>query len=527
MNEEEKLIDDKYIYTKIQLEDGSISDAILVAVDAKNVKFSDGDNLVEKLVLQASRKIYQDTGISFDKNIDISEIENVIALGEQHFIDVDNVVTIGQKNTVISWRDEEQEQIFSSENSSSEGGNNAIKGSDTSHAEGLNNTILLSKFSHAEGAENTVNSIAAHVEGNKNIIYSILSHAIGLNNTLQDISSNSYVAGNGNNIVGDNSLTFGVGLKNNFNNFFMKGIYNEDIQPEEYTVTTTDENGNKIKETRTRNYYTLIGNGTSNDNRSNAFVLDDSGDFNVKGKLSVPFLTGGFYGKFDRTLNKKRISYFVHHFGKCSNSLKYYLGAGFLRERDFEDWQFQRIEEKFTYWKADEQKYILNKNIENYITLVNISYYNDMNIIEEVKGYEKRYNTENNEEVAQFTKETKTTNDGFLLVQFWVDAKAEPDQDDAIIKFDILLEDKSLEDWMPMYSLTTGKHILELHCPLLNMEMDKVYNVKINARCQSGEVIIDTGQIKILMYGEGIGIGEEIPKKEDLLENEKQGGEIK
>ena len=65
--EEKKIIDDKYIYTKIQLQDGSISDAILVAVDAENVKFNDGNNLVEKLALRASRKIYQDTGINFDK----------------------------------------------------------------------------------------------------------------------------------------------------------------------------------------------------------------------------------------------------------------------------------------------------------------------------------------------------------------------------------------------------------------------------------------------------------------------------
>ena len=520
MDEEEKIIDDKYIYTKIQLEDGSVSDAILVAVDAENVKFSDGDNLVEKLALRASRKIYQDTGISFDENIDISEIENVIVLGEQHIIDVNNIGLIGKKNFIVSWEDEENNNIVSSENSFAEGESNILRGSIASHVEGKNNTIFLSNFSHAEGTENEINGVAAHSEGSKNIINSILSHTIGINNVLRDTASNSYVVGSNNNITGYNSLTFGIGLNNSFNNFFMKGTYNADFQPEEYTVTVTDEEGNQIKETRTRNYYTLIGNGTNNDNRSNAFVLDDSGDFNVKGKLTVPFLTGGFYGKFDRTVNKRRISYFVHHFGDCSRSLQYYLGAGFFRNKEFEDWQFQRIEEKFTYWEADEQKYILNKSIENYTTLVNISYYNNMNIIEKVEGYKKRYD-KNNEEIAQFTKETKNTNDGFLLVQFWVDVKAEQNQDDAIIKFDILLEDKSLENWIPMRSLTTGKHIIELHCPLLNMEMDKVYNVKINARCQSGEVAIDTAQIKILIYGEGIGIGEEIPKKEESYETEK------
>ena len=519
--EEEKIIDDKYIYTKIQLQDGSVSDAILVAVDAENVKFNDGDNLVEKMALRASRKIYQDTGINFDKNIDISNIENVIALGEQHIIDVDNVGAIGRKNSVISLEDEEGNSIIPSENSFAEGENNIIKGSDSSHVEGMNNNILLSNFSHVEGNENSVNKDIVHSEGNKNIINSTLSHAIGVKNIIQEAANNSYVIGSDNIITRYNSLTFGLGLNNYFNNFFMKGTYNKEFEPEEYIVTTKDSEGNEIKEIKTRNYYTLIGNGTDNENRSNALVLDDSGDFNVKGKLSVPFLTGGFYGKFDRTKNKKRITHFIHHFGDCSGStLRYYIGAGFIRENTFEDWEFQRIEEKFTYWEADEQKYILNPNNKNYTTLVNIHYYNDMKIIQEVEGYKKRYN-EKNEEVAQFTKETKATNDGFLLVQFWTEVEKVSSQDDAIVKFDILIDEKSLENWIPMYSLAPGNHILELHCPLKNMEMDRIYNVKINARCQSGEITIDTRKIKILMYGEGIGIGEEIPKKEEIEGDEK------
>ena len=145
--EEKKIIDDKYIYTKIQLQDGSVSDAILVAVDAENVKFNDGNNLVEKLALRASRKIYQDTGINFDKNIDISNIENVIVLGEQHIIDADNVGVIGRKNSIISLEDEEENSIISSENGFAEGENNIIKGSDSSHVEGMNNNILLSNLS--------------------------------------------------------------------------------------------------------------------------------------------------------------------------------------------------------------------------------------------------------------------------------------------------------------------------------------------------------------------------------------------
>lgn len=520
--EEEKIIDDKYIYTKIQLQDGSISDAILVAVDAENVKFDDEDNLVEKLALRASRKIYQDTGISFDENIDISNIENVIALGEQHIIDSDNIGAIGKKNSVISWEDEEENSIISSENSFAEGEGNIIKGSNSSHVEGMNNNILLSNFSHVEGNENSVNKDTVHSEGNENTINSTLSHAIGVKNIIQETADNSYVIGSGNAITGSNSLTFGLGLNNHLNNFFAKGTYNEEFEPEEYVVKIKDSEGNEIKETRTRNYYTLIGNGTDNENRSNALVLDDSGDFNVKGKLSVPFLTGGFYGKFDRTKSRKRTIHFVHHFGDCSGTtLRYYLGAGFIRESNFVDWQFQRIEEKFTYWEADEQKYILNPNNKNYTNLVNIHYYNDMKIIQEVKGYRKRYNRENGEEVAQFTKETKATNDGFLLVQFWTEVKKTSNQDDAIIKFDILIDGKSLDNWIPMYSLTPGNHILELHCPLENIEIDRVYNVKINARCQSGEVIVDTKKIKILMYGEGVGIGDEIPKKEEIEGDER------
>ena len=243
--EEENIIDDKYIYTKIQLQDGSISDAILVAVDAENVKFDNGSNLVEKLALRASRKIYQDTGISFDKNIDISDIENVITLGEQHIIDVDNIGAIGKKNSVISWEDEEENSMVSSENSFAEGENNIIKGSNSSHAEGMNNNILLSNFSHVEGNENSVNEDIAHLEGNKNTINSTLSHAIGVQNIIQETANNSYVIGSNNVITGYNSLTFGLGLNNYFNNFFMKGTYNKEFEPEEYIVTTKDSEGNE------------------------------------------------------------------------------------------------------------------------------------------------------------------------------------------------------------------------------------------------------------------------------------------
>ena len=68
MEEEEKKYEDKYVYTKIQLEDGTITDAILVAVDAENVRWRDGSDLIDALAKRASRKIYQDTGIIFDNN---------------------------------------------------------------------------------------------------------------------------------------------------------------------------------------------------------------------------------------------------------------------------------------------------------------------------------------------------------------------------------------------------------------------------------------------------------------------------
>lgn len=516
MDEEEKIIDDKYIYTKIQLEDGTVTDAILVAVDAENVKFNDGDNLVDKLLQKASRKFYQDKNIVFDNNtilIDLEEPEEIVLLGTQNMTDSNNTFAIGYDNAVLSTEDFECYGNFI------EGKSNHISGSIAAHAEGESNQINESNYSHAEGEKNIIDSVTSHVEGNENTIYGILSHALGQNNTIQDEASSSYAAGYKNEIVGYNSVCLGIGLKNNFNNFLMTGTYNEVFEPEEYQVT---ENNEKV--TKQRVYYKVIGNGTDDENRSNAFILDDSGDYHVLGKLSTPSITGGFYGKFERDKNRKRITSYVYDFGDCKNSLKFFTGGGYQREREYDEWQFQRIEEKFSYWEADEKKYTLNKNEKNYITLVDIHYYNDMKIIQEIKGYKERYD-KNGAEVAQFTKETKTTNDGFLLVQLWTEVKKDVDQDDAIAKFDMVLQDKSLDNWIPMYSLTPGHHILEFHCPLQNMELNKIYNVKLKGLCQSGEVTIDINKIKVLVYGEGVGLGTEIPKKEDLPENEEQGGE--
>ena len=136
MEEEEKKYEDKYVYTKIQLEDGTITDAILVAVDAKNVRWRDGSDLIGALAKKASRKIYQDTGIIFDDD-NIGEAENVAIVGKSIILTANNSFAMGKDNHVSKTKDKD----IIIQNNFIEGQNNTMIDTSDSHIYGSNNSI--------------------------------------------------------------------------------------------------------------------------------------------------------------------------------------------------------------------------------------------------------------------------------------------------------------------------------------------------------------------------------------------------
>ena len=137
MEEEEKKYEDKYVYTKIQLEDGTITDAILVAVDAKNVRWRDGSDLIDALAKRASRKIYQDTGIIFDDN-NIGGAENVAIVGESIVLTANNSFAMGKNNYVSKIKDD-----IIVQNNFIEGQDNPMIDTSDSHIYGSNNSISV------------------------------------------------------------------------------------------------------------------------------------------------------------------------------------------------------------------------------------------------------------------------------------------------------------------------------------------------------------------------------------------------
>lgn len=115
-------------------------------------------------------------------------------------------------------------------------------GANCSHAEGSTNTISsAATCSHVEGFDNTVSGNTSHAEGAENTVSGTYSHAEGIGNIIS--GSESHVEGFHNLVYSDNQ--------------HVQGKYN-----------VADSNDK---------YAFIIGNGTTDDTRSNAFAVDWNG----------------------------------------------------------------------------------------------------------------------------------------------------------------------------------------------------------------------------------------------------------
>lgn len=133
-------------------------------------------------------------------------------------------------------------------NSSAEGWR-VIAGGPFSHAEGVE-TFTIGEYSHAEGLKTVAAGNCSHAEGGENWNAGNYSHVEGNSNYIAVNSNNSHVEGVGN---------IAIGLTQH-----IQGKYNQPIEDARM----------------------LIGNGTSNEARSNILeVYDDS--IKVKGDLTV------------------------------------------------------------------------------------------------------------------------------------------------------------------------------------------------------------------------------------------------
>ena len=139
---------------------------------------------------------------------------------------------------------------------------------DSSHAEG-GATTASGNYSHAEGWKTTASGRYSHAEGDSTTASGSHSHAEGINTTAS--GRYSHAEGDSTTASGSHSHAEGINTTASGNFSHAEGSY---------TVASGDfqhVQGKSNVEDSVSKYAFIIGNGTDNDNRSNAFSVDWNG----------------------------------------------------------------------------------------------------------------------------------------------------------------------------------------------------------------------------------------------------------
>ena len=140
-----------------------------------------------------------------------------------------------------------------------------------SHAEGAN-TTASGDNSHAEGSGTQATNYGSHSEGSGAKATGAMSHAEGQSTTASGTSS--HAEGGQTTSTGDYSHTEGKGTIANNKSQHVFGEYNG-VDP---SSALSSARGT---------YVEIVGNGTTNTNRSNARTLDWGGNENLQGNLTI------------------------------------------------------------------------------------------------------------------------------------------------------------------------------------------------------------------------------------------------
>lgn len=168
-----------------------------------------------------------------------------------------------------------------------------------SHAEGYI-TTASGQSAHAEGQNSIASGQAAHVEGISTTASGICAHAEGISSSA--VSSNSHAEGLNTKAMGNNQHTSGK-----YNVPHGRGTYlpwlegtsyyvgDKVVRNSTYYICTEDNNDSEfnsskwefIPSSNVDKFAEIIGNGTSDNARSNARALDWDGNEYLKGDLYV------------------------------------------------------------------------------------------------------------------------------------------------------------------------------------------------------------------------------------------------
>lgn len=432
-------------YVRVRSSDGSYSNALAFIVNSSNVNFEDNRSLNEHLDDKALESIYSEDGINLgrsniarDENEDIIKGEKSAAIGHMVHAEGDFSLATGS------------ETIASGLYAHAEGKLTEAKGQ-YSHAEG-GSTIAEGLGSHAEGYYTKSTGEFSHAEGTLTEAKGKYSHAEGSNTVAEGESS--LALGNSTIAKGNNSIAAGVGTIAGSDNQFVHGTFN-------------------IEDTEGK-YLEIIGNGTDDEHRSNAYAITKTGDVEFSGKVTAK----EFDGPAIYDIQGQEIADYIYKIEvQNGNELLVTKGSGAKEVVTLNGWD--NIQEKIGSWSCKKGN-IINRTERK---IVNFGYIN----------------------------RTIYNSAGIFYCQLVLYANPSAENDTVEIDFRLYIDDIEYDStWNPKETLKKGYHVITLMHPIRQIQPDKetVHMITVKAKTGGGSASYETGGIRAVFFGMGIDSGD-------------------
>lgn len=437
--------DGRVKYVRVRSSDGNYSKALAFIVNPDNVEFEDNRSLNEHLEEKALASIYSEDSINLGRsqlprgeNEEIIKGEKSAAIGHMVHAEGDFSLATGSETVASGLYSHAEGKLTeaSGQYSHAEGGETKATGVG-SHSEGYG-TIASGDFSHAEGALSEASGKYSHAEGSNTLAEGESSLALG----------NSTIA------KGKNSIAAGQGTIAASDNQFVHGTFN-------------------IEDTEGK-YLEIIGNGTDNEHRSNAYAITKDGDIEFSGKVTAE----EFNGPAIYDIQGQEIADYVYNIEpQNGNELLVTKGSGAEEVVVLSGWE--NIQEKIGSWSCKRGN-IINKSEKK---IINFGYIN----------------------------RTKYRSACIFYCQLVLFANPAEDKDSVEIEFKLEIDDFEIDPtWRPKETMKKGYHVITLMHPVRQIEPNKelVHMITVKAKTAGGSASYETGGIRAAFFGMGIDSGD-------------------
>ena len=439
------ITDGRVKYVRVRASDGSYSNALAFLVSPENVDFNDGRSLNEHLDDKALESIYSENGINLGRKTYQDTEEENIEPGHHSSAIGQMVKATGQYSFATG-----EETDASGDYSRTSGSHSAASG-DYSAADGAYSEAS-GIGSHAEGAYTKATGDYSHAAGFQSESKGKYSTAIGMG-TLAE-GEGSFAIGVNTVAKGRASFAAGEGTIAASSNQFVHGKYN-------------------IEDTEDK-YIEIIGNGTDDANRSNAFAIGKNGDVYIDGKVEA----AKFDGPAIYDTKMQEIQDYVLDLEPKDDKLMVYKGSGEEIELDLSKGAWENIQEKIGSWHS---KKPINIS-KSWGRIVNFGYIN----------------------------RTKWRSACVFYAQLVLFANPPADAPTFDIEFELRVDDVVIDEtWRPKETLEKGYHVIHLMHPIRQIPPDKeVHMVTVWAKTTGGTISVDPGGAQAAFFGMGIDSGD-------------------